>query len=302
MHGLVGVDGSSRPHRYATGRQGAPGGTHSDNILKEKMLKQEQKDEIHALWDELADFGAVHAEAACRHLQGRLCQMTGAFNATWEGATRLGTQPECRGPFEGWRIPVTQLLHPVDSSRQSAGFKEIQGLWSRGVDAAPHLMLAMRNVGSFRAYGLRRDMPGEWFDGPFYRNHFACFGIMDSIWIGFPVSQHAESHFGFHSHATFGKRDVELLSYALRGIKWFHRQLMIIQGVLAARSSLTPTERKVLRLLLTSASEKEISEQLGLAVSTTHQHVVSLFRKFSVRSRAGLMSLWLGDPDHVGKI
>lgn len=60
-----------------------------------------------------------------------------------------------------------------------------------------------------------------------------------------------------------------------------------------ATSPLTPTERKVLHLLLTEASEKGIANQLGLATSTTHQHVIAIFRKFGVRSRAGLMSLWL---------
>jgi len=60
-----------------------------------------------------------------------------------------------------------------------------------------------------------------------------------------------------------------------------------------ASSPLTPTEHRVLRLLLTGAPEKRIADQLGLAVSTTHQHVVAIFRKFGVRSRAGLMSLWL---------
>ena len=80
---------------------------------------------------------------------------------------------------------------------------------------------------------------------------------------------------------------------AFRGIKWFHRQIMLTHGPLIAKAPLTPTERKVLALLLTKASEKQIADQLGLAASTTHQHVVALFRKFGVRSRAGLMSLWL---------
>ena len=71
---------------------------------------------------------------------------------------------------------------------------------------------------------------------------------------------------------------------------------MLTSGPLIARAPLTPSERKVLRLLLTKASEKSIAAQLGLAVSTTHQHVVALFRKFAVRSRAELMSLWLNRP------
>ena len=95
---------------------------------------------------------------------------------------------------------------------------------------------------------------------------------------------------------VFTEREIALLAYALRGIKWFHRQVMLTSGPLVARAPLTPTERKVLGLLLTKAPEKRIAEQLGLAVSTTHQHVVALFRKFGVRSRAELMSLWLSGP------
>nr|WP_285230655.1 helix-turn-helix transcriptional regulator [Stenotrophomonas sp. ISL-67] len=56
---------------------------------------------------------------------------------------------------------------------------------------------------------------------------------------------------------------------------------------------LAPHEKRVLQLLLTEATEKQIAEKLGLAVSTTHSYVTLIFRKFGVRSRAGLMALWL---------
>lgn len=52
-------------------------------------------------------------------------------------------------------------------------------------------------------------------------------------------------------------------------------------------------ERRVLDLLLTEAAEKQIAERLGLAVSTTHSYITTIYRKFGVRGRAGLMSLWL---------
>jgi PAS domain S-box-containing protein len=61
----------------------------------------------------------------------------------------------------------------------------------------------------------------------------------------------------------------------------------------ALLSVLAPYERKVLELLLTEATEKQIAERLGLAVSTTHSYVTGIFRKYGVRGRAGLMSLWL---------
>lgn len=63
--------------------------------------------------------------------------------------------------------------------------------------------------------------------------------------------------------------------------------------VAASVSALASHERKVLQLLLTDATEKQIAAQLGLAVSTTHSYITGIFRKFGVRGRAGLMSLWL---------
>lgn len=68
---------------------------------------------------------------------------------------------------------------------------------------------------------------------------------------------------------------------------------MLNRGLQLASVPLAPYERKVLQLLLTEATEKQIAERLGLAVSTTHSYVTSIFRKFGVRGRAGLMSLWL---------
>lgn len=62
---------------------------------------------------------------------------------------------------------------------------------------------------------------------------------------------------------------------------------------------LAPYERKVLQLLLTDASEKQIAEQLGLAVSTTHSYITGIFRKLNVRGRAGLMSLCMRHLVHI---
>lgn len=59
------------------------------------------------------------------------------------------------------------------------------------------------------------------------------------------------------------------------------------------QARLAPHESRVLQLLLTEAAEKQIAEQLGLATSTTHSYITGVYRKFGVRGRAGLMSLWL---------
>jgi PAS domain S-box-containing protein len=73
-------------------------------------------------------------------------------------------------------------------------------------------------------------------------------------------------------------------------------------GPAALLATLAPYERKVLELLLTDATEKQIAERLGLAVSTTHSYVTAIFRKYGVRGRAGLMSLWLKHLSSGGRL
>lgn len=259
------------------------------------MLKHERQEDVHRLWDELADFEVGRTDAATQHLMERLCRMVGAWNATWGGAIRLDDGAGIDDPLQGWRVAVTRLLHPVQPLTQDDPFDELRARWNRR-ETDPSFMLPMRNVGEFRTYALRRDLPSAWFISPFYDAFYGRFGTLDAAWVGFPLNNDAESHFGFYSRAALTDGDVALLAYALRGIKWFHRQVMLTNGPLIAKAPLTPTERKVLRLLLTKASEKKIAEQLGLAVSSTHQRIVALFRKFGVRSRAELMSLWLSHP------
>lgn len=249
------------------------------------------QEEIHRLWDELSDFEAHQAEQAAIHLMESLCHLAGAWNATWGGATRVSG--ECGSdPLRGWRVPAMKLLHPIAPHPDEGPFKAILRLWDqREID--PSFLLPMRGVGTFRTYSFRRELPPEWFESPFYQGHYAAVGTHDSVFVGFPLNPDAESHFGFYSRRRFSDAEIALLAYAMRGIKWFHRKLMLGHGLLVASSPLTPTERRVLQLLLTELSEKQIGGQMGLAASTVHQHVLNIFRKFGVRSRAGLMSLWL---------
>lgn len=78
-----------------------------------------------------------------------------------------------------------------------------------------------------------------------------------------------------------------------RDVTALKQNSILERGLALASAPLAMHERKVLELLLTDASEKQIADRLGLAVSTTHSYVTAIFRKFGVRGRAGLMSLWL---------
>lgn len=252
-------------------------------------------EEIHRLWDELSDFDANQAEQASRRLMTFLCELVGARNATWAGAVRMGDNGD-GDLLRGWRVAALQALHPA-AERPPEGpaeghFRDIMRVWDRR-EMDPSFLLPLRGVGTFRTYSFRRDLPAAWFETPFYRHHYASIGAHDVVFVAFPLNEDCESHFAFYCAGPIGDAEIARLAYALRGIKWFHRRLMLSHGLLTASSPLTPTERRVLQLLLTEASEKHVAHQLGLAVSTTHQHVASIFRKFGVRSRAGLMSAWL---------
>ncbi|MBB6307663.1 helix-turn-helix transcriptional regulator [Xanthobacter tagetidis] len=251
----------------------------------------EAQERVLTLWDELADFEAGQCEQAAAHVMGALCAQTGAWNATWAGAVRVGGGA-ADDPLRGWRVAAVQALKPVPPHADEGHFREILKEWDRrAID--PSFLLPMKDVGAFRTYAFRRDLPAGWFETAFFRRHYEAVGTGDAVFVAVPLNQDCESHFGFYAARPFTAGEIALLAFALRGIKWFHRHLMMSNGLLAASAPLTPAERRVLHLLLTKASEKEIARQVEIATSTAHQHVTNVFRKFGVRSRAELMSLWL---------
>lgn len=246
---------------------------------------------VHQLWDELADSHVSQTQRSAEQFMARLAERTGAWNATWAGAIRFG-DPAPEDPLMGWRVGAVHALRPVEPHPDEEHFREILRVWERR-EIDPSFLLPMRNVGTFRTYSFRRELPAEWFEGPFYRRHYGSVGTHDAVFVAFPMNGDCESHFGFYSARTFTDEEIAWLAYAVRGIKWFHRHLLLSHGLLMASAPLTPTERRVLHFVLTKASEKEIAQQTALAPSTTHQHITSIFRKFGVRSRVELLGLWL---------
>jgi len=246
--------------------------------------------EIHRLWDELADFDVNQCRAASRRLMNLLAERAHLHNVTWAGAVRLttGERAQSKDVMRRWRVAAAcSLRGPVPPPHR---------IWDQ-VECDPSMDIPLRDLGSFRCYTLRRELPPEWFGSQFYQQHYGDAGIADAAFVAFPVNQDCESHFGFWATRPLAEETVAMLTYALRGIKWFHRHMMLGHGLLLASSPLTPTEQRVTQLLLTDASQKQVAHQLGLAESTTHQHIVAIYRKFGVRSRVGLMSLWLNRAD-----
>jgi DNA-binding CsgD family transcriptional regulator len=256
-------------------------------------MNPELQERIHTLWDELADMDATRFDAVADRLMVGLCELVDAQNAVWIGSVRLGESlPE--DPVKGWRASVVRYLYPTQPLDDTA--KEQLKNLHRGV-ADETTVSNVAGAGRFRANRLRDLVSEEWFNSPYYHVYYRGVGLSDAVFIAFPINADAESWFGVFREIgkpDFSAEERDILAYALRGSKWFHRQLMLNRGLLIASAPLTPAERRVLQLLLSRASEKDMGVTLGLTANSVHQYVVTIFRKFGVNSRAALMSLWLG--------
>ena len=256
-------------------------------------MNPELQELIHILWDELTDFDATRFDDVADRLMAGLCELVDAQNSVWIGSVRL-SDATLGDYVNGWRVPVFRYLHPTRMLDKIAS-EQAKDL-HRGI-ANDTLVANIAAAGRFRANRLRDLVSDEWFDSNYYHRYYLSTGRCDAIFVAFPVNEDAESWFGVFREVGkpyFTPEERDNLAYTLRGIKWFHRQLMLSHGLLIARKPLTPAERRVLQLLLSRASEKEIGNNLGLTANSVHQYVVSVFRKFGVNSRAALMSLWLG--------
>jgi DNA-binding CsgD family transcriptional regulator len=252
---------------------------------------------IHSLWDDLTDLGPAQMDLALETLYQRLGAMVGADSGMWFGAVRISKNAQ--DIAHGWRSPAIQpwKLDPK--------IAELTRLFRESLEAKNEVCIGatttqmMTDAGNHRAYRLR----DGWIDFPAFRRtwHYEIYykkaDITDRMWIGFPVNADTESIFTFDrvgSRRHFTASDLATAAYALRGIKWFHRQLLLRHGVLAASSRLSPTEWRVVPLLLTDRTEKEIAATLGLTFDAAHKHARGIYQKFAVRGRAGLMALWAG--------
>jgi DNA-binding NarL/FixJ family response regulator len=57
---------------------------------------------------------------------------------------------------------------------------------------------------------------------------------------------------------------------------------------------LGPQSIRVLELLKSGRSEKEIGNVLGISVNTVHHYVKAIYRRYDVHSRNELLALWVG--------
>jgi DNA-binding CsgD family transcriptional regulator len=210
------------------------------------------------------------------------------------GAVRMIA--EKRDPLHGWRPRLLRYLRPLPNDEKYTQQRLRSLQQGRTVDEAT--IAQTRLAGQFRAARLKDLVSPEWFKSETYQGYLGR-GVYDSLTVGVPLSPIAEGYYGFlrmRENDPFTEAQRDIAFYALRGLTWFHRQVLLAHGVHAANAPLSPVERRVLALLLTDQSEKLIAANLGVTPSTAHTYVRSVLRKFGVSGRNGLISVWLGRP------
>lgn len=252
-------------------------------------------DELFDLWDHIADLPASQTDEALEHFMRTVAGWIGADNALWVGAVRLLDEASADGdPQHGWRGRVVRPL--MVTPRLSA--KTAEAVRGQDTDPGMTTRALTAEAGRFRVRRLHDGFVdfAAFEKTEHYRRLYAAVGIVDRIWVFVPVGDDAEVCFLFdlmNTERRFDASHAELAGKAARALKWFHRQTLLTHGLMLASSPLTPSERDVLRHLLTGKSEKQIAAELGRAYATTHQHVKGIFRKFGVKSRSEIMALWL---------
>jgi DNA-binding CsgD family transcriptional regulator len=149
-------------------------------------------------------------------------------------------------------------------------------------------------IGSLPNGKSTRMAAGDWI-GPLNPNDItaltgpesmATVSVHDNLRIYFTLTRRAEA-------PEFTPAQTQLLALTLAGLsRWLH-WLALSYGPVSESGALPPHQRKVLLMLVTGRSEKQIAAELNLSTNTTHQYVTAIFRRFGVRNRPSLITKWL---------
>jgi len=266
---------------------------------KNSIMPSSVRDRIHRIWDRLSEFPEPQLSTrGMQFLLESISEMIDAHHGYWLSGLQLRLVDAERDPMLGWRLgPVFHYKEmPGDKALYQNGVREIEaGSYTPKESTINHL----RQAGRFRATLLRDHVSPEFFRSEEYHRHYRARNITDTLFVVAPVNADTEVYFCFNrigSAKPFEKDDLNIAADTIRSLGWFHKKVLLEHGLLIAKKPLTPTERKVMRYLLTELSEKQIAEKLAQKADTTHKHIGNIYRKFNINSRAALMAIWLGRP------
>ena len=248
-----------------------------------------------SLVDELANVPVSEVDQGLRRLMERSCDMIGADDAFWIAASyQPGSTHPLATMFDGWLPIQIHSLHDNDR-RRTLRELAMKRIMEGQID--PYTQTLISQAGNDRAL-LREDViPAGQAKSHWLYEEFFSTGLLNDRMVGASsLTDQTETYLGFdrfHSNIPFSRRDRDLMRFICIGLKWFFTGLHRSYGLIDASEPLTAREREVLLQVLTDKGEKIIAAEMGISPKTLHHHITTLYRKFSVNSRAALMALWL---------
>jgi DNA-binding CsgD family transcriptional regulator len=107
-------------------------------------------------------------------------------------------------------------------------------------------------------------------------------GLRDILWLGFATGSGTVVQLSYDRRVHyFTERDIAVLTMVEPAIR------RLVRGCSQPRSSdvLSRSERKVLTLVSTGASNREVAEELVVTVHTVRKHLENAYRKLGVNNR-----------------
>jgi DNA-binding CsgD family transcriptional regulator len=252
--------------------------------------------QIAQLYGSLMEHPVADVHGATSHMLEGLTRLVGASDAFWLISRR---RVSVRGdPLRGWRPHVTE------STPRPSGEVALRSAWYAHVPNVltdPQTIGMARGAGRHRAH-LRRELVDDrcWERCPQTVEILRPLRILDRVVTGFPLSPTVEVFVGLDRRdrdRPFEEHHRDLLRASVEGLGWLHRRLAWSYGLPTVTEPLAPRERAVLLRLLGGRSEKDVAAELRITAASTHQYVVSLYRKLGVSTRAELLARW---PDGGG--
>jgi DNA-binding CsgD family transcriptional regulator len=245
---------------------------------------------------ELSEIGHTRVDAALEHLHrqlGRLLHTDYSLLLVHSFSPELADErPETISP--GIETTLIESRGTDAAQRTRTGID-----WATSTPDVfddPIVRMTAQGIGTRRTFRQVEDVDCLRWRSSALPDLLDATGMRSRILTMLPIDGRVEVTFGFdrpRSETPFTERDRQLLDLAFAHLTPLLRSFCQRRGLLPDQTSLTPRERDVLEFLLGPLSEKEIAHELGLSTSWLHEVVISIYRKFNVRSRAELMSQWL---------
>ncbi len=235
------------------------------------------------------------------HFLQTIGKQLGCATMTWIGSTLdkdVSAVPATE-LIKNWFVVdlINIELTPCPLSLEEQYALYFQLMNAHGID--PLTAYAVEEVGQVRGY-IRSEFYDNdaWAQHWHFREYLSHMGMSEGMVTGYPVGEKCESYITYQrgkEAPPFTKEEKEFAITATAGIAQLHQRLMLLRGALSPEGKLlSPQEKVIIKSLLGGKQEKEIAAELDIAPSTAHNHISTIYRKYGVSGKSGLISQILG--------